>query len=79
MCRYKGNHHETCYSKISISYDGRYLFSGCTKYAGVMWLTDLPCITKPVFKMMQNTEGDHHELSASDWCADPSSLKVSYL
>lgn len=76
LCEYSGHVHETSYSKISISNDGRYLFSGCTVNTGVLWLTEPPYNNNPVFTVTNNTPFNPKELSGSDWCAD-SSLKVS--
>lgn len=79
LCEYSGHCHETGYSKISISNDGRYLFSGCMDNTGVIWLTDFPYVNKPVFKMLNKKPDSRKELSTSDWCADPAYPKVSYL
>lgn len=73
ICKYSGHRHETPYSKISLSNDGRYLFSGCTETAGVIWSTDFPFKEKPIFEVSEPLK----ELSVSDWCADSNSLKVS--
>lgn len=76
--QYSGHQHETGYSKISISNDGRYLFSGCFNSNGLIWCTDFPYNEKPMLKMSY-LPGliSHKELSCSDWCADPTRLKVS--
>jgi len=68
---------ETYYSRISISNDGRYLFSGCLYNSGVVWSTDSPYNEKPMFIMERGPETIHEELSASDWCLDSNYLKVS--
>lgn len=74
---YSGHHHETPYSKISMTNDGRYLFTGCVSRTGVMWLTDLPYNEKPIYEIINNSDDLIHELSISDWCADPTCMKVS--
>lgn len=78
--QYSGHTHGNVYSKISISNDGRYLFSGCTKNKGAIWITDLPFQEKPTFQVSMNEidllDHDRKEFNCSDWCAD-SSLKVS--
>jgi len=80
ICQYSGHSHETGYSKISISHDDRYLFSGCIKNVGIIWLTDFPYNENPMFEI-EKFEGEvfDTELSTSDWCADPTSTKVSFL
>lgn len=60
-----------------MSNDGRYLFTGCVNRTGVMWLTDYPYIENPVYEIMNNSDDLKNELSTSDWCADPTSMKVS--
>lgn len=77
MCQYSGHYNRNSYSKISISNNGRYLFSGCMNHGGVIWLTDFPYIEEPIFKMSYNILDFKKELYTSDWCADPSYLKVS--
>lgn len=79
ISKYSGHFHETAYSKISISNDGRYLFSGCVKHTGVIYSTGLPHIEEPVFVMSNKLPYFAKELSTSDWCADPFSLKVSFI
>lgn len=71
---YSGHFHETPYSKISMSNDGRYLFTGCMKRTGLVWLTDFPFIQKPSYKI--NSDDFKTELSSSDWCADSTCIKV---
>ncbi|VVC34555.1 Hypothetical protein CINCED_3A012480 [Cinara cedri] len=75
---YSGHCQETSFSKISISHDGRYIFSGCTNNTGVIWTTELPHIEKPIFILNKKLRDPfsvldllHQELSVSDWCADP--------
>lgn len=79
ICQYSGHIHETSFSKISISNDGHYLFSGCIQNTGVMWLTDFPFTENPCFSFNNNLSIVRKELSTSDWCADSSSLKVSLI
>lgn len=79
MCQYSGHLHETVYSKICISHDGRYLFSGCMTHGGVIWLLNLPYIEQPVLCTKYSMLNFKRELSCSDWCADSNSLKVSNL
>lgn len=76
ICQYSGHLTETAYSKISISNDGRYLFSGCLINSGVLWFTGFPYNEKPMFTMAKKS-GNIKELSASDWCMDSNCLKVS--
>ncbi|XP_008188066.2 protein lethal(2)denticleless isoform X1 [Acyrthosiphon pisum] len=77
ICQYSGHSHETGYSKISISHDGRYLFSGCMENIGIIWLTDFPYNENPMFKIDKIDEKcSKIELSASDWCADLTSTKL---
>lgn len=77
MCQYSGHYIRNSYSKISISNDGRYIFSGCMYNGGVMWLTEFPFIEQPIFKMSSDILDFKKELNNSDWCADPSYFKVS--
>lgn len=78
LAQYSGHKHETVFSKISISKDGHYLFSGCTAHRGVIWQTGFPYIELPIFKMLYTTpDFKKDELSTSDWCGDTSELKVS--
>ncbi|XP_026818722.1 denticleless protein homolog B [Rhopalosiphum maidis] len=76
ICIYSGHLHETTYSKISISHDGRYLFSGCMNNMGLIWSTDFPYKEKPMFEIKSSCSFSKKELSASDWCADPASTKL---
>lgn len=78
MCHYSGYLHETNYSKISLSNDGRYLFSGCKEKNGVIWVTDYPYNKEPMFTVSNHTYRKNVEFGSSDWCADPTCLKVSY-
>ncbi|XP_025200533.1 denticleless protein homolog B [Melanaphis sacchari] len=75
ICTYFGHCHETGYSKISISHDGRYLFSGCMDYIGMIYLTDFPYDDHPMFQINCSNSFLKKELSASDWCADLTSIK----
>lgn len=79
ICEYSGHSHETPYSKISISHDGRYLFTGCMRNMGIIWLTDFPYNKNPMFEIKHkyNQINYPNELSTSDWCADPTSLKLA--
>lgn len=78
ITQYSGHIHETNYSKISITNDGHFLFSGCMSYRAVIWQTGYPYIEHPIFRLNYEVEDYKKvELSTSDWCADPSSLKVS--
>ncbi|CAI6376891.1 unnamed protein product [Macrosiphum euphorbiae] len=77
ICQYSGHLNETGFSKISISHDGRYLFSSCKENNGVIWLTDFPYNENPMFKIDKTDETfPKLELRASDWCADPTSTKL---
>ncbi|KAL4135193.1 hypothetical protein QTP88_006833 [Uroleucon formosanum] len=77
ICQYSGHIHETGYSKISISHDGRYLFTGCMDNAGVIWLTDFPYNENPMFRLEEIEYKDYkREMSTSDWCADSTSTKL---
>uniref|UniRef100_A0A2S2QAU7 Protein lethal enticleless n=1 Tax=Sipha flava TaxID=143950 RepID=A0A2S2QAU7_9HEMI len=76
LCQYSGYSYETNYSKISISNDGRYLFSGCNYNSGVIWNTDFPHTEKPVINMITK-DPIKKELSSSDWCADPACMKLA--
>jgi len=47
---------------------------------GVIWLTDFPYNENPMFKIDKTDEKFRKlELRGSDWCADPTSTKVSFL
>ncbi|CAI6372891.1 unnamed protein product [Macrosiphum euphorbiae] len=77
ICEYFGHLNKTWFSKISISHDGRYLFSGCWENGGIIWLTDFPYNKNPMFKINKFDNKFHEmELSASDWCADSTSIKL---
>lgn len=76
--QYSGFKSGTSLSKLSINNDGRYLFSGCKYKSGVIWVTDFPYVEKPMFEMSNYLTNSKKELSTSDWCADPTCLKVSY-
>lgn len=76
ICEFSGHNHETTYSKISISPDGQYLFSGCMSNNGLLWNTGLPYQSRPMFKLKSNRLHNKSEMSSSDWCLDPRSLKL---
>lgn len=78
ICQFSGHFNETKHSKISISNDGHYLFSGCCKKTGVIWNTDFPCNEEPMLKLTTK-DPEIHELSCSDWCADQTCMKVCYI
>jgi len=48
---------------------------------GVIWMTDFPYNENPMFKIKHNCDKkcSKKELSTSDWCADSTSIKVSFL
>lgn len=79
ISQYSGHKNETAYSKISISNDGRYLFSGCIEQKGVIWLTDFPYEENPMFTISDTNDSldTNIEFSNSDWCADSACFKVS--
>lgn len=82
ISQFSGHRPETFYSKISLSHDGRYLFTGCLYNSGVIWFTGFPYYEEPVFAISNATKVTGFyvkELSNSDWCLDSSSLKVSCL
>ncbi|CAI6353483.1 unnamed protein product [Macrosiphum euphorbiae] len=77
ICKYYGHLNRTWFSKISISHDGRYLFSGCRENGGYIWLTDFPYNINPMFKINKYDKKFHKmDLKASDWCADSTSTKL---
>lgn len=43
---------------------------------GVLWSTDFPYIEKPILKTSFTNIKYRRELCMSDWCADPSNIKV---
>ncbi|XP_050527322.1 denticleless protein homolog B isoform X2 [Daktulosphaira vitifoliae] len=79
ISQYSGHKNETAYSKISISNDGRYLFSGCIEQKGVIWLTDFPYEENPMFNigLINDSLDTNIEFSNSDWCADSGCLKFA--
>lgn len=79
ICEFSGHAHETSYSKISISPDGQYLFSGCMNNSGLLWKTDFPYQSTPMFKIKSNRLFTKLEMSSSDWCLDSRSPKVSFI
>lgn len=66
-------------SKISISNDGQYLFSGSPNSAGIIWNTDLPNTGEPLLNLMLNIPTKSTEMTVSDWCADKWCMKVSFI
>ncbi|XP_027844129.2 denticleless protein homolog B isoform X1 [Aphis gossypii] len=76
ICEFSGHAHETSYSKISISPDGKYLFSGCMNNSGLLWKTDFPYQSTPMFKIKSNRLFTKLEMSSSDWCLDSRSPKL---
>lgn len=77
-CQYSGHELVTKYSKISISNNGRYLFTGCKKNGGFLWSTKSKkpqYVNKPMLKMAECFSTV--DINSSDWCIDPKCLKVS--
>ncbi|VVC46100.1 WD40/YVTN repeat-like-containing domain,WD40-repeat-containing domain,WD40 repeat [Cinara cedri] len=75
--QYTGRHLNSMYSKISISHDGKYIFSGCSQNSGVIWTTKLPHIKEPIFELNRKVKYKptysyvfDQELGVSDWCSD---------
>lgn len=79
ISQYSGHKSRTAFPKISINHDGRYLFAGCMRNGGLLWCTDYPFNDKPILKMGFTKARYIQEQGISDWCADPSNIKVGHL